>query len=556
DRVAIPEDSLEQESHGYILTTQEGAEVTNLDLLGKPVVLDLFGVACGPCRNALIFTQKMADEYGDQAHIYAVNAWNDTPEQISELWTELVIDLPVLICDQTFLDRFAIDAVPTYCVYNQEGELVEKLVGYSEDNEKALEKKISRLVRKNGEAEIAEVPPEEAIEERGDEPQVAAAMTEEEYEKVYGDVATPDTPAEDVPAEEIITEEETFIEGEVGVVEAATAPPVDGEAEAAGTQAAKTPEDQTPIKVEVIIHNYLAQPVTGASRTSPVVISSQQSGASAEPIVISAGTGTSGSSQTVPVVISSSGSHQVPYSYSAASQKPMGTVPVVISPGGSYGTGYTPGYGNYGTYGYTVQPPRGILYFHDDTSSIPYGSASGIYRGYSYTPQGYARQPQALLNFHTDETSKGYRTQTYTPNNYSYGRSTQSSDLTFHQGNTATNSTWYVVSFEPKSATLDYADMAVIRSAAEKIASSSGSYVQLVSYSTISSVADNRLQAVAGGLVSAGVSANRIQAFNTSGQPGSYTTLRSVEIFVQGGEDESEGTEPETGHGVKPPTTK
>jgi|GEM_PF-5120650 len=566
--VTIPEDSLAQESKGYVLTTLEGTEMTNLDLLGKPVVLDIFGVACGPCRNALIFTQKLHDEYGKDVFIYAVDAWNDTPEQIEGLWAELVLDIEVLVCDDAFLDKFQIDAVPTYCVFDQEGELIEKLVGYSEDNEKALEKRISKLIKKNGDTDIAL---DEGIEDRG-EPQIAAAVTGE-------DSVVHDTPVEEavspgeevVVEEEVLVEEEVIIEEETQVVEAAVTPPMEGATEA------EVSDVQPPVNIEVIIHNYPTSGATPSGQASPVVISSQppkdyvQSAGSAGPIVISAGSGTptpsapiviSGSGayaspQTVPVIISPAGGMGT-YSYSTGSQPPMGTVPVVISPGGSYGAGYSGGYGSYGTYGYTVQPPRGILYFHNDTSGVPYGSVSGIYQGYTYTPQGHMQQPRALLYFHTDESSQnssnpaGYQTQTYTPDYGSYGQSNPSSTLTFHDA-TTTHPTWFVVSFEPQSAALDYTDMAVIRAAASEIKASSGSSAQLVSYSTISSLADSRLQAVAGALMSAGVSANQLRIYNTSGYSSGHGTLRSVEIFVQGGVTVSESGSQD---GVKPATSK
>lgn len=556
-------------SQGFVLTTLEGTEVSSLDFLGKPVVLDFFGVACGPCRNVLLFTQKMADEYGNEAWIYAVDAWNDTPEQIQELWAELVLDLPVLVADASVLARFEVDAVPTYCVFDQKGELVEKLVGYNEDNEKALGKRLAKLVRKNGDVEeIATLPSEETLVESGEagESQVTAAAGDAESD------------AETVlTEEEVAVEEEVFVEEEVAVTavaeeaveEEVTEVGVAGAPEVAATE----PEAQPPVKVEIIINTYpspaggpsgqaagviiSSSPSSGPSRHSPIVISTTPSGYPGTQAQL-----------TVPVIISPDRSTATGYSLYTSTEPPPGTVPVIISPGGTYASGYTgyPGYAGYpgarGSYGYPVQPPGGLLYFHTDQASPSTSYGPGMYTG---APSGYSgyRQQGGILYFHEgsgSSTARAYGSSGYSGSYGSYGNyggyQTQGSVLTFHQtSGDASTPAWFVVGFEPQGSSLDYTDMVLIQSAANLLADRPGAYAQLVSYSTISSLADKRLQAVAGALIAKGVGSSQLTIYNISGSAGGYTSVRRVEIFVQGGAVESE-SETEAEHGVKPPTTK
>ncbi|MBN2378187.1 redoxin domain-containing protein [candidate division WOR-3 bacterium] len=524
--VSVPDE--EQVATGFVLTTLDGKELSDVDLLGMPVVLDFFGVACGPCHNALLFTQKMVDEYGSQAWIYAVDAWNDTPEQIQELWANLVLDIPVLTADQTVLDKFAIDAVPTYCVLDQQGELVEKLVGYSEDNEKALEKRLSKLVRKNGDlADITE-PVEEPVDES--EPLVAGTLSEEEPIVVAESESTPGVTAEE---EMEAGEEEVQAAGSTGETQA-----VEGE-----------PESQSPVNVEVIIHNYPQQPF---AQPTPVIMTSPPSSASGQPsthstapVIISPQPGYQGAQvaqQTVPVIISP-GQSSYPGQGYYSTEPPAGTVPVVISPG-SYATGYTGYSSTYGTYGYPVQPSGGLLYFHTEETGGQTSYGTGIYGG---TSSGiYSTQPQGYPYYSTSETY-GYGT------SGAYGGYQQPSLLTFHElPEDASQPTWFVVYFEPASSSLDYSDMVVIQSAAVILKENPGATAQLFSFSTDRSVAEKRLQAVAGALISYGVSSGKLAIYNTSGS-GSYTSLRGVEIYVQAGTVEAQ---PESEHKVKPPTTK
>jgi len=119
--------------------TLGGEKVSSTSLAGNPVILTFWATTCAPCKRELPMLQQVASEYSAKnLQVLAINT-AETPQQISEFFDEISVDLPVLIDqDGTLIDRFEVLFLPmTYFIdsswvlqYKTVGEPSEKQLAY------------------------------------------------------------------------------------------------------------------------------------------------------------------------------------------------------------------------------------------------------------------------------------------------------------------------------------------------------------------------------------------------------------------------------------------
>ncbi|MCU1400876.1 MAG: putative thiol-disulfide oxidoreductase [Acidimicrobiales bacterium] len=64
------------------LTTTAGAKISTADLIGTPLVINVWATTCEPCKREMPALAKVQSDLGDQVRFIGVNAAENTPSAI------------------------------------------------------------------------------------------------------------------------------------------------------------------------------------------------------------------------------------------------------------------------------------------------------------------------------------------------------------------------------------------------------------------------------------------------------------------------------------------
>jgi thiol-disulfide isomerase/thioredoxin len=128
--------SLPDEMYNAALTTLDGKSLRLADFKGKVVILNLWATWCGPCRREIPDFIKIQEDYkGRGVEVLGVTSEDErnTAASVKEFVKEFKINYKVVWVDQdgwaSFLEpRYSI---PQTYVLDQNGQLLQKFVGYS-----------------------------------------------------------------------------------------------------------------------------------------------------------------------------------------------------------------------------------------------------------------------------------------------------------------------------------------------------------------------------------------------------------------------------------------
>ena len=128
----------------WTLTTDQHVNLT--DLKGKVVVLDFYATWCDPCRAATPHLVALQQRYGPQGlQIVGLNVGGeDDYEQIPVYAREFSIQYPLGIPEDEFADQYlGVDrSIPQTFVFDKQGRLLRRFIGYDEDQEHELEQAV------------------------------------------------------------------------------------------------------------------------------------------------------------------------------------------------------------------------------------------------------------------------------------------------------------------------------------------------------------------------------------------------------------------------------
>lgn len=119
------------------------------DLKGKVVLLDFWATYCGPCRDAIPHLNKLQAQYGDQLVVVGLNVGG--PEDRAEIPTfmrDTKIDYPIAFPEDA-LTRFIFSArsdIPQTAIFDRQGVMVEKIVGFSPAIQKRLDAAVESAI--------------------------------------------------------------------------------------------------------------------------------------------------------------------------------------------------------------------------------------------------------------------------------------------------------------------------------------------------------------------------------------------------------------------------
>jgi cytochrome c biogenesis protein CcmG/thiol:disulfide interchange protein DsbE len=131
--------------------TDQKKQVQKLsDLKGKAVILDFWATFCPPCKKEIPHLNALIAKYGkDNLHIVGLNVGGDEDvPKIPAFVTETKMSYPIAFPEDDlsrviFAER---DDIPQTAVFDRNGRMLTKFIGYSEEVEKKLDEVVAKAV--------------------------------------------------------------------------------------------------------------------------------------------------------------------------------------------------------------------------------------------------------------------------------------------------------------------------------------------------------------------------------------------------------------------------
>ena len=113
----------------FALTTMEGEEIRFADLVGKPLLLNIWATWCPPCREELPFFQQAFEKYAENITFVFLSV-DDEKEEVEEFITENGYTFPVYLDPAAeSLMTYGINSIPVTVLVDAEGNILEGWVG-------------------------------------------------------------------------------------------------------------------------------------------------------------------------------------------------------------------------------------------------------------------------------------------------------------------------------------------------------------------------------------------------------------------------------------------
>lgn len=131
----------------FSATDLQGHKVSSADLRGKVVLIDIWATWCGPCKKEMPGYQRLADRYGVRGFaVIGLKAtmMADTEDPLS-FARKIGVHYPLVVAPDDLLQKFVnLEGLPTTLLYDREGVLRKKIIGFEYTN--VFESELKRLL--------------------------------------------------------------------------------------------------------------------------------------------------------------------------------------------------------------------------------------------------------------------------------------------------------------------------------------------------------------------------------------------------------------------------
>lgn len=125
----------------------QGREFSSADLRGKVVLIDFWATWCQPCKKEMPGYQKLLDRYGSRGFAVVGFKFDTMPdmEDPDQFAKRIGVRYPLAVAADDLKQKFGgIEGLPTTLIYNRQGELREKVIGFEYTD--AIESKLKPLL--------------------------------------------------------------------------------------------------------------------------------------------------------------------------------------------------------------------------------------------------------------------------------------------------------------------------------------------------------------------------------------------------------------------------
>lgn len=131
----------------YGWTLDNNRRATLADYKGKVVVLDFYATWCDPCRAETPHLVALQKQYGEQGlQVIGLNVGGeDDRDKVPAFAKEFGISYPLAFPEDEFVDAYLSDNsnIPQAFVFDRNGRLVKRFLGYSSQVDQDLEQVIT-----------------------------------------------------------------------------------------------------------------------------------------------------------------------------------------------------------------------------------------------------------------------------------------------------------------------------------------------------------------------------------------------------------------------------
>lgn len=128
---------------------QDGQRSTFGEYSGKVLVLDFYATWCMPCRESVPHLIELQRRYENDVRVVGLNVGGtDDLTRVADFARELNITYPLGLPDNDLVSLLITgpDQIPQTFVFDREGKLEKRLVGYDNDMVKELNSTVEKIL--------------------------------------------------------------------------------------------------------------------------------------------------------------------------------------------------------------------------------------------------------------------------------------------------------------------------------------------------------------------------------------------------------------------------
>jgi thiol-disulfide isomerase/thioredoxin len=115
----------------FAITDLSGQEISPATLKGKVVLIDFWATWCPPCRKEIPHFNKLYARYREQGLIVIGLALDDKAAEVRTFMRQMPIAYPVALASPELQQQFGgIEVYPTAFLFDREGRMIKKYLGY------------------------------------------------------------------------------------------------------------------------------------------------------------------------------------------------------------------------------------------------------------------------------------------------------------------------------------------------------------------------------------------------------------------------------------------
>jgi thiol-disulfide isomerase/thioredoxin len=111
----------------------QGHQLSSADLRGKVVLIDFWATWCQPCKKEMPGYQKLLDRYGPRGFAvvgFKLDIMRDTEDPV-QFAKKIGVRYPLVVAADDLKQSFGgIEGIPTTMLYDRQGILREKVIGF------------------------------------------------------------------------------------------------------------------------------------------------------------------------------------------------------------------------------------------------------------------------------------------------------------------------------------------------------------------------------------------------------------------------------------------